>query len=404
MVLPITGPTTRAETSGDYYSNGSVWRVRQVYRQAKPYTIPLPYSMFSYTQVSGKATSYATGDSWGAHWLGQWWTSSSRLNTSTGNSAYEIPKYNGASWSELTNVQNLVLNRAREKFFSKANQRVSLVVDILQRKQAYNMLVKRVTQAATAFGQMRKLRFRDALQSLGIKKPAGWRPATSDLGSFWLEYSYGWKPLVNDIYEAAKVLSAPLDPQWIQESRSEVFDRLYSHVYVGGANNYDATYRNKVILKVFARVGGVVSLANPNLQALKNAGLTNPFAWIWELLPFSFVADWFGSVGDFIESLDDTVGLTITDGFYSYGMNGTSRVSAELVRPYGGWPKPPLPGRAVGDGGWKLRSVASMTRIRGIPTVKLVRKLKILTNLDRGLNAASLLAQTLRNPPKSLMR
>lgn len=404
MVLPITGPTTKVETNGDYYSNGSVYRIRQVYRQAKPYTIPLPYTMFDYTQVSGKATSYATSDSWGGHWLGQWWQNSTRLDISAGSPVYEIPKYNDADWSELTNVQNLVLNRAREKFFSKANQRVSLAVDILQRKQAYDMLTKRVVQAATAFRQMRKLELGNMLQTLGIKKPAGWRPVVSGAGGLWLEFSYGWKPLVEDIHEATKVLSAPLDPQWIQESKVEQFDRFYSTVFDGGANNYAAIYGNKVVLKVFARVGGTVSVTNPNLQAYKNAGLTNPAAWVWELIPYSFVADWFGNVGDFIESLDDTLGLAISDGFTSYGIKGTSRVSAELTRPYAGWPKPALPGRAVGDGGWKQRSVASMTRTRGIPTVKLVRKLKVLTNLSRGLNAASLLAQTLRNPPKSLMR
>lgn len=401
MVLPITGPTTKVETNGDYFSNGSVWRVRSTYRQAEPYTIPLPYSMFSYTQVSGKATSYAPSDGWGGHWLGQWWTVNSRLDVAL-NAAYEIPRYNDSHFLDLTNVQNVVLNQAREKFFSKANQRVSLSVDILQRKKAYSMLTKRVVQAATAFGQFRRFRIRDALQTLGIKKPAGWRPATRDLGALWLEYSYGWKPLVEDIHDAAEVLSAPLDPQWIQESNSELFSRMYSDFVDQGVNGHAATFRNEVMLKVFARVGGVVAMTNPNLQAYKNAGLTNPLAWVWELIPFSFVADWFGSVGDFIESLDDTVGLSITDGFYSYGQKGTSRVSAVLTRRYSGWPV--APGRAVGDGGWKQRSVASMTRVRGIPTVKLVRKLVILTSLDRGLNAASLLAQALGNPPKSLMR
>jgi hypothetical protein len=211
-----------------------------------------------------------------------------------------------------------------------------------------------------------------------------------------VEYSYGWKPLVTDIFEAATVLSAPLDPQWIQESKVENFETNASFIYDAGNNGHSASFGNLVKLKIFARVGGVVQVSNPNLQALKNAGLTNPLSWAWELTPWSFLLDWLGFAGDFIESLDDMVGLTLIDGFYTYGYTGNSRVTAYLLRPYGGWPKPPLPGRAVGDGGWKNRSVSSMNRVRGLPTVKLARKLKILTNTDRGLNAASLLAQALK--------
>lgn len=396
MVLPITGPTTKVSASGDYFSNGSVYGVRSVYRQVKPYTLPLPYAMFAYTQVDGWAVTYVQSDSWGGHWLGQWWKNSTTLRTTAGN-AFDLPLYKGSYWSDLTNVQDLALNRAREKFFSKANQRVSLSVDVLQRKEAYDMLTRRTLQAAKAFGHLRRLDWRNVMRTLGLKKPAGWRPALSGLGGLWLEFSYGWKPLVDDIHKAAEILSAPWDPQWIHESHVSDYDVVKSAVVDQGSNGSKITYENHVKLKVFARVGGVVTLANPNLQAYKNAGLTNPLSWAWELLPFSFVVDWFTSVGQFINSFDDTVGLNIVDGFYSYGMKGSSNVSAVLNRRYSGWPL--TPGRAVGDFGWKSRSVASMNRIRGIPTVKLVRKLKILTNTDRGLNAASLLAQVLGNSP-----
>lgn len=375
------------------YNVGDVYASRDVYRQAKPYTIPLPYSMYRCLVASGRATTYVSSDSWGGHYLGQWWTTTDMgVQTST---THEIPVIGRQNWSELTNVRDRVLNRAREKFMAEANNRVSLSVDILQRRQAFEMLTRRTLQAARVFKAIKKLRFGDAVRELGIKKPAGWRPAVRDAGGLWLEYSYGWKPLVQDIFEAATVLSSPIDPLWIQKSSSEDFQRRYQGKTLP-PNDAEILYVNDVVTKVYARVGAVVVCDNPNLQALKNAGLTNPLSWVWELTPFSFVEGWFGYLGDFIESLDDTVGLTVSDGFYTWGQKGTSRVTCTLITPYGGWPKPPLPGRAAGDGGWKLRSVVQMTRVRGLPVVKLARRKKVLTNLDRGLNAASLLAQALK--------
>lgn len=397
MVLPITGPTVQVVATPNNYEVGSQYLLRNRYRQVKPYTIPLPYSMWQALTVSGKATTTVTSDSWGGHWLGQWWQATYVSNYNNA-AVYGVPRFGQPPWSELDRVGNLVLNRAREKFMSKANSRVSLSVDILQRKQAYGMITTRVVQAAKVLNAVRKLRFGDAIRELGLKKPADWRSVPRTAGQFWLEYSYGWKPLVSDIFDAASVLSSPQDNLWIQESSAQDYVQRFEQM-TGPPNNATIVYVNDVSLKVFARVGGVVSVTNPNLQALKNAGLTNPLTWAWELIPFSFVVDWFYGVGDFLESLDDTVGLSVVDGFYTKGFHGNSRVLTELIAPYGRWPKPPLLGRKPGDGGFKLRSVAQMDRVRGLPTVKLARKLKILTNVDRGLNAASLLAQALKSNP-----
>jgi len=393
MVLPITGPIQKLDQTPNTYEVGSQYKLRQTYRQAKPYTIPLPYSMWSALTTGGKATVYITSDSWGGHWLGQWWTSTTV--TAYNNSLYGTPRIGQPVWTELNRLSSLTLNRAREKFMAKANQRVSLAVDILQRKEAYDMITRRVTQAAKVINDVRKLRFGDAIRDLGLKKPADWRSVPRTAGGWWLEYSYGWKPLVQDIHDAAAVLSSPQDDLWIQESSTQPYREVFQ-ADVGPPNNAGIHYQNVNVGKVFARVGATVSVTNPNLQALKNAGLTNPLTWAWEVIPFSFVVDWFYGVGDFLESLDDTVGLQVRDGFYTTGWKGTSQVATVLLSPYAGWPKPPLPGRNVGDQGWKSRSVAQMDRVRGLPTVKLARKLKILTNVDRGLNAASLLAQALK--------
>lgn len=408
MVLPITGPTNVNTSTPTLRVPGDHWTYKARYKQARPYTIPLPYSMRHSVIVSG------VGGSLPAPALANWWFITT-LDV-TNSPLYSIPYPGQTGHADFQNERNLILNRTREKFFSKANERVNLAVDILQRRQAYDMIVKRAGQLARVAGALRRgnlqgawWNLRNALtERLGtplsgglVKEPLKhlgkkgrealpeWRSGLRNAGSWWLEYSYGWKPLVQDIFEAASVLSSPIDDLWIHASSKRPFSEVVA------ANNRSAfddwtDERNVWELELFARVGGVVSCDNPNLQSLKNAGLTNPLAWAWELIPYSFVVDWLWNVGDFIESLDDTVGLTIKDGYYSYGWRGTSLISRTLVKAFSAtWRK------YEGQTASKLRAVAGFDRSRGIPTVKLAKRRKILTSVDRGLNAASLLAQAL---------
>jgi hypothetical protein len=53
---------------------------------------------------------------------------------------------------------------------------------------------------------------------------------------------------------------------------------------------------------------------NPLLAQAANLGLTNPAALAWELVPFSFVADWFVPVGDYLNCLDAALGYSFLGG------------------------------------------------------------------------------------------
>lgn len=383
MVLPITGPITDNFASGPHQNVGSVRIERQRWRQTRPYDRPMPYRGYFRTVMSGGGRDPSNDP------LENWWLSTGFSNTGRVNG---VPDSDSSSWSDLASTCSRTLNKAREKFFAKCNTRVSLSVDLLQRKQALSMMTARVAQVGSILSNIRRGKVREALAALGIKKPAGWRPATRNAGGLWLEYSYGWKPLVQDIFDAASVLSSRVDDLWVHESTSNPFAVENIESNVGSVVDANVVDTCSVDLKVYARVGAVVSCDNPNLHTLANAGLTNPLAWAWELIPWSSVVDWLWNVSDFINQLDDSVGLTITNGFSTVGYKGSSRISRLVVK---AWPlHMPMP--QDGSDAWKSFSVAKMTRETGIPLVKLVRRAKVLTSLPRALNAASLLAQQLR--------
>lgn len=406
MVNPVTGPVTRTSKSVDSYSVGSYYKTQQRYKQAKPYSLPLPYSLTSRTTEDGDATTMITYDSWGGHWLGNWWRSTGLTTVSaTSPRSRDVPAWS-ERWTDLIRIRDTRLNIARAKFMSEANQRVALAIDALQLGQTYRLMMQNLQTLKTFALALKSKNPTKVKRALGLLKkhprwcrhrkydlkPSDWRSLTADLGSLWMMYSYGWKPFVEDIYNASQILSAPIEPIWIHTSSREEIDIFTADTVDNGSV---ITYSNEINGRAFARVGGVVKVTSLNTHTAKNAGFTNPASWLWELIPFSFVVDWFFSFGEWINSLDDEVGLSIADGYYTVGMKGTSRVSCILVKPLKGWPT--TIGRRAGDGGWKRRQFAQMSRARGIPSVKLVRKTKILTNVNRGLNASSLLAQLLRN-------
>lgn len=58
------------------------------------------------------------------------------------------------------------------------------------------------------------------------------------------------------------------------------------------------TMESQLVYRVTYNTDGVAARLAPY-------GLTNPLLTAWELVPFSFVADWFVNVGDTIASLDN---------------------------------------------------------------------------------------------------
>lgn len=391
MANPITGPqstllrNTPTEIGGMYDS-------RYGFKQARPYNIPLPYrrKRRAVLQGGGKAPNITP--------LYNWWTQTGLDDV---NTRYrEVPDISLESWSELSAEVDRRLNKARSKFFAEANSRVSLSIDLLQGRQALDMMTKRLSQAGRVMRFIAKRQPKKAVEALlghrvqSVLSPREWRSRIRDASGLWLEYSYGWKPLVKDIFEASQVLSLPVKDIYIHARSSSPFETVYTQTKESWWDS-KTVETNSVKLKVFARVGGVVSVTNPNLQIAKNAGLTNPLAWAWELVPWSFVVDWFVNVGKIIESLDDTLGLTVSDGYYTVGFKGSSRIDYRLVK----YIPPGMGGYAHewdGSYAWKSRSVIWVDRSRGVPPVRLVRSVRILTNLDRALNAASLLGSRLR--------
>jgi hypothetical protein len=135
--------------------------------------------------------------------------------------------------------------------------------------------------------------------------------------STWLEYTYGWKPLISDIYSQCENLAEYLtEHQMVVRTarKSAESERDFT------LNLSPAGFPGKVTKRISQRRKTIVTIrykldGQPNL--LNQFGITNPLEVVWELVPFSFVVDWILPVGNFIQSLTATNGLIFAGGTVS---------------------------------------------------------------------------------------
>jgi len=204
---------------------------------------------------------------------------------------------------------------------------------------------ERIFQAMVA---VRERRFKAAARILDIKAPSlskTWK----DRAKFkdvpwerhWLEYKYGWIPLLMDVKGTAEFFAQqwalggrpPREVVRVSDSWDKSYEKRVKYTPTGGAPQEDQV--ETLTVKDTVRLKAWVELNCPFLAAAQQAGLTNPLVVAWELVPYSFVFDWFIQVGDWLTALTATNGLTIVrvmesmlrDFHYVYDTPETTRIS-----------------------------------------------------------------------------
>jgi len=127
----------------------------------------------------------------------------------------------------------------------------------------------------------------------------GWRRAKkldgSEMAATLLAYRYGWEPLIKDVYEAAKYLEQQTQTRQMRIRVRGPVQESWLNDPVAGASY---SYVTRKIVKRELRV-----VYTEILTKARSLGLTNPATIAWELIPYSFVIDWFIPIGQYIEEL-----------------------------------------------------------------------------------------------------
>lgn len=205
-----------------------------------------------------------------------------------------------------SNLYNGVITDLRMKV---KDQSVNLAQAYAERRRTAGLLADSINRIAKSINLLRRGRWKQA----GKQLKQSWKRAPES----WLEYQYGWKPLMQDVYgscEALAKLNAPVD--WlltVKAGRKEENTLTKAVTTALSKVEFSADIQSETFRGYFARCDFKPS--NAFLQRLtSNTGITNPALVAWELVPFSFVFDWGVQVGDWISSLDATVGMEFYGG------------------------------------------------------------------------------------------
>ena len=208
-----------------------------------------------------------------------------------------------------------------------------------------------------------------------------------NLGSQYLEMVFGWKPLLSDIHAAAKTV-VDLSPQvrWVRASAQTYLD--YTAIKEISKHSASTLRYSGVVRR---SQGAKVTVSNPNLWLRERAGLNNPAAVAWDLVPWSFVVNMFVNTGALVNSVSDFAGLTFSDPFdvkasvltqdsYEFRSNGLIAYGGssaferdEKFQTPTGLTRPPLVFR-VPDANWELAAIAGslfLQKFRALEVLKL---------------------------------
>jgi hypothetical protein len=208
--------------------------------------------------------------------------------------------------------------------------RANLALMFVERRQTAQLLADsafRLATAAVSLKQGNLKAFAKAL-SLGTRDRAAvarsWKKVTTTpvdkrLANHWLEYVFGWLPLLSDMHDAAELLAETVSTYKEPKGSVRAVGRTtvsYSKVdpHVGSGHLYADI---DAIASYTCRAKAFYMLDSEARSVLSKTGISNPLSLAWEALPFSFVVDWILPVGNYIDSLTALDGFTFTSATYS---------------------------------------------------------------------------------------
>lgn len=192
----------------------------------------------------------------------------------------------GMSNSVQVQAQSRLADQVRGHSFN-------LAVNAAQSRQLVGMVVDNLGKFGRSVLALKRGDFSTAARCLGAR-PRPTRLKTSDIAGRWLELQYGWLPAVSDTYEAAKAYEVITKQERSATVRSSASARYTVEHAVGGF----AT----AVANVTYRVGYTYEMSEV-LNTPRLLGLKDPLSVAWELLPYSFVVDWFVPIGAYLDNL-----------------------------------------------------------------------------------------------------
>lgn len=388
MALPHT-PYVK-DVRNFYDGTGSSWVYITGTKQSKPRKSVLPYYAKHLVTLSAKLNGFDTVGVYGGF-----------ANAGTGKSP---AAYSAFIADRNTKYVVDAKNAALSKFKEKMSDSSMWAVNLVEAQKSLDMIAARGYQLLNF---VRALKRGDIVKAGRILETPSTKPvkrstkgAAKTFADQFLEMHFGWTPLVQDIHNACSFLSQPLKTSRVRGKKTV----LDTHVYnassqmtspCGYVNN---SYRGAHEISTRVLIQADVAITNPNLFLAEQMGLINPATVIWEIVPWSFVVDWFVNIGDFLSNYTAFYGLQINNPFWTYKMTDVCTFTSSEPQCVKIEPSPPWPGPYYYRSAYGKEIVSravTCERIMGLPAYTLTTK-SWSTSPKRAITAISLLIQQMR--------
>lgn len=199
--------------------------------------------------------------------------------------------------NDVLKAVNKLGNKIREhdfnlgNFIGESRQTVALVADTATRvaKMLHYLRDGNLYKAKNAISKV-KISRGHVLQKR-FPKPF----TASEASDAVLELQYGWKPLLSDVHSSMQGLAAIHHKPRV--NRYKITRKIYDNRSVTNASGHVFERRHTI-----ARHYRATIRSQPSFSTLLH--LNDPLSVLWEVLPWSFVADWFLPIGDYLGAVD----------------------------------------------------------------------------------------------------
>jgi hypothetical protein len=222
---------------------------------------------------------------------------------------------------------------AYDRFASKikSGKTASLGVSTLEMRESLNMISSRC-RSLWSFGKaLRRFDLPGIYQALFLTKESQKKKTqavvkrykiSGDFASAYLEMVFGWLPLIKDIGDAVEVLQSTPNVGHCR-GRGNQMASIREQFSGGG---YFEVNQGSVDIKV--QVSADVSISNPNLALANQLGFVNPAQVAWDVIPLSFLVNWFLPISKFLGGFSAFWGFSIEKPVITHLRSGSSSYSS----------------------------------------------------------------------------
>lgn len=253
----------------------------------------------------------------------------------TGNGGYGIDNFFSGNWiyrynsaigiSNVLTPPSFVMEEENESVTKSLNKLADQKVNIGENLATLGQTARMFINPLQSFGKLAV-----AYKNLPVGRELPWGQiarksyreivrggVSTTIASKYLEYVYGFAPLMQDIFEAADLMKRTgqkpllLNGRATAERYGKSADLSFDNISFDQREYWlRNVYRSRTRTTIWAKPKEGYTLT----RVLNQLGLVNPASLVWELIPYSFVIDWVLPIGPVLSAMTAPAGLDFVGG------------------------------------------------------------------------------------------